>query len=116
MDLNWPDLSQHTSDYLRLCGTVVEPTEAAAKWLKTERLITSSFRKRSKTYYVRFLTGGSAKKNHFHIEIASRAVFAKAPKSTAKLAEIGSCFDKVVGLSLNLSARAEFENSIADLP
>src|SRR6266849_6144038 len=114
MNVNWPDLSQHTSDFLRLCGTVVEPTEALARWLKTKRYLTSSFRKKSKTYYVRFLTAGSPKKNHFHIEIASRAVFVTAPKSTAKLAVIESCFDKVMGLSLNLRATAEFEKSIAD--
>jgi hypothetical protein len=116
MDLNWPDLSQHNSDYLRLCGTVVEPTDPVAKWLKTDRLVVSSFRRRSKTYYVRFSTGGRAKKNHVHMEIASRAMLARPPKPTVKLAEIESYIDKVAGLSLKVSAAAEFESSIAELP
>lgn len=115
MNVNWPDLSRHRSDYLQLCGMVVEPTKAVARWLNTERLLISSLRRRSKKYYIRFLTGG-ARKNHVHIEIASSTVFAKEPKSTAKLPEIVSCFDRVVGLSLKVMARAEFENSIADLP
>ena len=115
MKLHWPNLSQRTSDFLQLCGSVVEPPEAIGRWLKSERLLLSSFRKESKRYFVRFLTGG-ARKNHFHIEIASSALFATMPKSTAKLTQIANCFEKVVGLSLNLRARAEFENSIADLP
>jgi len=76
----------------------------------------SSFRKRSKTYYVRILTGESAKKNHVHLEIASRTIFQSPPKATAKSAEIASLFDKLAGLTLNLNATAEFESSIADLP
>jgi hypothetical protein len=115
MDVIWPNLKRHTSDYLRLCGSIVEPSAAAGKWLKKKRNLVSSFRKTSKTYYVRFVTGGRVK-NHFHIEIASAAMISPVPESTAKLREIQECFSNVEGLAIDIKAGAEFESRTVDLP